>query len=341
VASKIQVRRGTAAQWQSVNPVLSLGEPGTETDTGRFKIGDGVSAWANLPYSNELGPVSLTQLPSGSTITVVKSGSNWPARPTSRSDIVVVWEGADPAPTTGGTGMLAGVDYRVGRSSLTPIVWPNATAFPSTPIAGDTIFHTGLGCSMRYTGTAWRQVDIATATNVTTRNAISTTYASALHAGFQVRRTDNGCTYEWTGSTWWKVSGARAEVLAGLDSAVFVAANNGVDKFGSTTQFTFTTDAAGDVHVNMTCELDWDPVNAAWYWGFDLRNSSGTQLKRVVSNRFHNQGGTGGSTWTPFSTSGVCQVPAAGTYSFAPWMRVDPNSNSILDMLNVTITAWF
>lgn len=46
----IQLREGTAAQWSAVNPVLDLGEPGYETDTGKLKIGNGTSAWGALPY---------------------------------------------------------------------------------------------------------------------------------------------------------------------------------------------------------------------------------------------------------------------------------------------------
>lgn len=49
-AIRIQVRRGLAAQWVSVNPVLSEGEIGFETDTGKFKIGDGLTAWNALAY---------------------------------------------------------------------------------------------------------------------------------------------------------------------------------------------------------------------------------------------------------------------------------------------------
>lgn len=53
MANKIQWRRDTAANWTSVNPVLSEGMPGYEKDTGRLKIGDGVTAWNLLPYSFE------------------------------------------------------------------------------------------------------------------------------------------------------------------------------------------------------------------------------------------------------------------------------------------------
>jgi hypothetical protein len=47
---KIQLRRGLASQWTSTI-VLSAGEPGYETDTGKFKIGDGITQWGSLPYA--------------------------------------------------------------------------------------------------------------------------------------------------------------------------------------------------------------------------------------------------------------------------------------------------
>lgn len=47
----IQIRRGTASDWSTVNPVLALAEPGYETDTRLMKYGDGVTAWNDLEYS--------------------------------------------------------------------------------------------------------------------------------------------------------------------------------------------------------------------------------------------------------------------------------------------------
>ena len=46
----MQQRRGTAAQWTGANPTLAAGEIGYETDTGKFKIGNGSSAWTALNY---------------------------------------------------------------------------------------------------------------------------------------------------------------------------------------------------------------------------------------------------------------------------------------------------
>ena len=48
---QITVRSGTAASATSNNPVLLAGEIGFETDTYKYKIGDGTTAWNSLAYS--------------------------------------------------------------------------------------------------------------------------------------------------------------------------------------------------------------------------------------------------------------------------------------------------
>jgi hypothetical protein len=58
VVTQIQLRRGTAAQWTSTNPTLASGEQGFETDTGKFKIGNGSTAWNSLAYAAGTGTVT-------------------------------------------------------------------------------------------------------------------------------------------------------------------------------------------------------------------------------------------------------------------------------------------
>lgn len=48
MSTRMLERRGTAAAWAAANPILGAGEIGFETDTKRFKIGDGVTAWTAL-----------------------------------------------------------------------------------------------------------------------------------------------------------------------------------------------------------------------------------------------------------------------------------------------------
>ena len=50
VQTKLQVRRDTAANWTTANATLAAGEIGFETDTQKFKIGTGSTAWTSLGY---------------------------------------------------------------------------------------------------------------------------------------------------------------------------------------------------------------------------------------------------------------------------------------------------
>lgn len=50
VTAQIQLRRDTAANWTSHDPILASGEIGYETDTLKQKMGDGTTSWASLDY---------------------------------------------------------------------------------------------------------------------------------------------------------------------------------------------------------------------------------------------------------------------------------------------------
>lgn len=72
--SLIQFRRDSAAIWTSRAPVLAEGELGFETDTGKFKIGDGASAWAALDYFDPGAGGSVSLFTSSTDGTVPASG---------------------------------------------------------------------------------------------------------------------------------------------------------------------------------------------------------------------------------------------------------------------------
>ena len=50
--SLIQLKRGTASRWSTINPLLKNGELGVETDTKKIKLGNGTSQWNSLNYIN-------------------------------------------------------------------------------------------------------------------------------------------------------------------------------------------------------------------------------------------------------------------------------------------------
>lgn len=60
---KIQIRNDTKNNWTTQNPVLLKGEMGVETDTRKFKFGDGVSDWKTLEYASATGAIIMNKAP--------------------------------------------------------------------------------------------------------------------------------------------------------------------------------------------------------------------------------------------------------------------------------------
>ena len=66
MSTRIQLRRDTAANWTSTNPILGQGEVGFEIDTYKLKIGDGTTVWNSLAYFASGSSVSFgtcTEIP--------------------------------------------------------------------------------------------------------------------------------------------------------------------------------------------------------------------------------------------------------------------------------------
>jgi hypothetical protein len=75
-------RDNTSAGFISGNPVLAAGEHGYETDTEASKIGDGITAWAGLPYSGAnptLAALNATFAPLNAVQKIDSSGAQTPA----------------------------------------------------------------------------------------------------------------------------------------------------------------------------------------------------------------------------------------------------------------------
>jgi len=60
MTSRLQNRRDTAANWTSANPTLAAGEMGLETDTAKWKMGNGSTAWNSLAYAYSAGAQGTT-----------------------------------------------------------------------------------------------------------------------------------------------------------------------------------------------------------------------------------------------------------------------------------------
>lgn len=66
-----QLKRGSAARWAELNPILKQGEPGFAYDVNILKIGNGIDAWNDLPVINS-GSYAIS--PDGDSLAVNDGG---------------------------------------------------------------------------------------------------------------------------------------------------------------------------------------------------------------------------------------------------------------------------
>jgi hypothetical protein len=125
VNTTLQLRRGSGENWNSINPTLSNGELGLNTDNKLFKIGDGLTTWTSLPYYPGIPLSSGTGIglsyskDSNNIITgisisnAIRAGSNI-SLTLSGNDIVIA--GSSPTTVSSGTGIVVnqtGDDYQI------------------------------------------------------------------------------------------------------------------------------------------------------------------------------------------------------------------------------------
>ncbi len=101
MAIRIQLRRDTAANWTSSNPVLRAGELGIETDTLKFKIGNGSSTWAQIVNYANVTDAGLSNSLSSYILAEDQGTPGGPAELNSTGDLlvpensIVLWDDSD------------------------------------------------------------------------------------------------------------------------------------------------------------------------------------------------------------------------------------------------------
>ena len=142
-----QLRRGTAAEWTAANPILRAGEPGVESDTDKFKMGNGVTTWSGLPYHENHDAIAAMiaaavidgvpgpQGPQGPAGPSGPTGATGATGPKGDTGDTGPTGPQGPAGATGATG-ATGPQGPVGTSYAGPAITVSTTP-PSSPAVGD------------------------------------------------------------------------------------------------------------------------------------------------------------------------------------------------------------
>lgn len=171
MSTRMQQRRGLSSEWSTANPVLADGELGVTTDTDVIKLGDGMTAWNDLPtvfasrYLPILGKATDSELLDGYShenfVKTAESGSY-----VEESDIATM-----------------------GRDRGTGNIWPTLDNR-----RGDHYYHTSVAQLGVYNGTGWRLIGPGRVATIAARDAVP------WYAGMQVFVTADGQTYEYQNS---------------------------------------------------------------------------------------------------------------------------------------------
>jgi|688.fasta_scaffold01402_35 hypothetical protein len=153
MATRMQQRRATATQWETANPVLAPGEIGWESNTNKFKIGDGVNTWDDLPYFLDEDTLAgsiddyipLTQKGVADGVATLDANGKVPS--TQIPNIDELAQDAVDSALTAGTGITKTyndnantITVAVDTSTIAPLAGPTFTGtvtLPSTTSIGD------------------------------------------------------------------------------------------------------------------------------------------------------------------------------------------------------------
>ena len=191
--ARIQIKRGTAAAWTAANPILSAGEWGTETDTGKTKLGDGFATWTALDYtlsSGDLGQANgVASLDSGGKVPSAQLPSSGAVASVAGRTGDVVLSAADVSGVVASGGALGtpssgDVWACVGQVADMSIVGFGATTTRATG-TGDFPFGVRLQRAITFTSVTYRAATADASGNLVVelrRNGVAVTGSSSTIA---------------------------------------------------------------------------------------------------------------------------------------------------------------
>jgi hypothetical protein len=257
MAVRIQLRRDTAANWVSANPVLRAGEIGIETDTLKFKIGTGAT-WTATPNYANVTPSGLSNSLGSYILASSQGNPGGPAELDSNGDLVIpensiiLWNDADYTYSTTVTATQPTANRTITLPNNTGTVALTSDLNSYAPLSGAT-----------FTG------NIQVPTTVTFEGATPDSYETSLvatdpTADRTITLPDRDGTVITTGDTGTVTNTMLAGSIANNKLANSSVTINGFEiALGGTAAYSTDNISEGTVNKYFSNELAQDAVAAA------------------------------------------------------------------------------
>ena len=238
MADMIQIRRDTAANWTSVNPVLAQGELGIETDTLKIKAGNGTTVWNSLGYlidTGGYGTVTSVGLVGGSTGLTTTGGPITTSGNITLTGTLAVANGGTGVTTKTGTGAVV-----LGTApTITGMTLAGAVTGADQTVSAINLKDYGEITNAIGNATGAKTIDLTLGNSVTATTTGGTTWtfsnptASDELCGFSLKLVNGGSqTQTWPASVDWPAATAPTLTAAGTDVLVFITCDGGTTWYG-------------------------------------------------------------------------------------------------------------
>ena len=253
MAIRIQLRRDTSANWASANPVLRAGEIGIETDTLKFKVGNGSSAWNSITAYANVVPTDLNTTLNG-YLEVTDIGDTVAGLDGNNNLLIpndsIIFEGATPDSYEL---TLVATDPTADRTITLPDATGTVALTSNIPSNTDGLSE---GTTNKYF------------TDERAQDAVAAALAAGTHTNITVSYNDNANSISLTGAQTYSnedaVDAVAAALAAGTHTNISVSYNDEANSISLTGAVTYTDENAQDAVGNAVGNgLDYDDNTGA------------------------------------------------------------------------------
>lgn len=317
---RFRLKRDVAANWTANNPTLLEGEFGLETDTGKLKLGNGVTAWNSLGYHIQTTVQAGSYTIAGAwtfSHNISIAGMTVGLGPGENAGNLAIGASAMAARTTGGNNLAIGTSALAAATSGSQNVAIGSLALASVLVHGG---NTAIGRQALWKTAAHNNTGIGYLAASDNTSGQSNVAIGTSSLQLNVSGTENTAIGYRAGRT-----GTTANANVSGDSNTYIGANAGP---GTPTQLSRATVIGASALVTTSNTVVLGATTDNTVLGATGDDGSGAKLQvtgvikttthfKVGANQVVGARNTGWTAMTGTGSKGALAAAAAGTASTA------------------------